>query len=555
MITLAQIRWELILGGLALFLFGISLMGDGLTNFAGTKIRDYIEKYTSKPWKAILVGIVLTAVIQSSSASTVIAISLVRAGLMRLDQAIGITMGANIGTTITAVLIGLNMDILAYYVLFIGIILLLVGAKKKTIHIAHIIIGFSLIFIGLDLMGTELGRLPQVKGFNDLMISMSNHPIIALVGGILITGIVQSSSAIVGITQKLFDVGAITLLPSIALVFGANIGTCITAIIASIGGSLAARRASFFHLLFNVIGSLIFMVFLVPYSQLIHQITIILNLNNMMEIAAAHFIFNLVATLLFAPFIQFFVKLMENLIPGKDASSMDMETIQFDESMIHTLPAAALASSKKTIIKMGELVLTSIKTSYEYLLTKNKDYQKQVHQLEEIINSLDTKLVSYLLKIAKTTLDETSSNEYAVNMQVTKNLERISDLAQNLVEYYELIFDAKEEFNEVEMKEINQVYELLLHNTTQALEIFTTNNISSYNTLSEDENYMDLLEYQFREAHFQRITLNKDQADVASSMYIDILGTIERMADHSYNIATTTINPIKFHYQSSIKLD
>lgn len=551
MITLAQIKWELILGGLALFLFGISLMGDGLTNFAGTKIRDYIEKYTSKPWKAILVGIILTSIIQSSSATTVIAISLVRAGLMRLDQAIGITMGANIGTTVTAVLIGLNMDVLAYYILFFGIVLLLAGAKKKTIHIAHIIIGFSLVFIGLDLMGAELGRLPLLNGFNALMISMANQPIIALIGGTIVTGVVQSSSAVVGITQKLYDVGAITLLPSIALVFGANIGTCVTAIIASIGGSLAARRASFFHLLFNVIGSIIFMVFLVPYSHLIHQITLYFSINSMMEIAVAHFVFNVVATVLFAPFIQLFVKLMETIIPGKDASSMDMETIQFDESMISALPAAALASAKKSISKMGELVLSSINSSFEYLTTKNRDYQKQVNQLEEIINSLDTKLVSYLLKIAKTTLDEESANEYAINMQVTKNLERISDLAQNLVEYYELIFDAKEELNEDEMREINQVYELLIHNTTQALEIFNTNNVSSYNTLSEDENYMDLLEYQFREAHFQRISVNKNQADVASSMYIDILGTIERMADHSYNIATTTINPIKFHYQTT----
>lgn len=549
-LTLSQIHWEFIVGGLALFLFGINLMGDGLTNFAGSKIRDYIDKYTSNPLLAILVGIILTAIIQSSSATTVIAISLVRSGLMRLDQAIGISMGANIGTTITAVLISFEVEYFSYFILLIGVIVMMVARRKKHTYLAHILIGFALLFVGLTMMGDELKQLQYIGGFNDLILQMSKQPIIGLIGGTIISGIVQSSSAIVGIIQKLYDSNAITLIASIALVFGANIGTCVTSIIASAGGSLAAKRASLFHLMFNVIGSIIFMIFLIPYTHLISYLVDLMNLNNLMAIAIAHFLFNFVCTLLFLPFIKYFERLMEILVPGKDATSMsDMSLEELDEQMITDFTAGALAVSKRSIIKVGELVVDSINASRQYLETKDKKYRNTVSQLEDIVNSLDTKITTYLLKIAKTNLSEELSVEYATNLQVLKNLERISDLSTNLIEFYEMIYENKESLSDTAQDELRQVYDLLSHNLSSALNIYETNNFSAYQTLTEDENYMDLLEHQFRDNYFQRITTDKNIADVASSVYVDILGTLERMADHSYNVATNTVNPVKVHAQ------
>lgn len=551
-LTLSQIHWEFIFGGLAIFLLGINLMGDGLTNFAGSKIRDYIDKYTSNPLLAILVGLILTAVLQSSSATTVIAISLVRSGLMRLDQAIGISMGANIGTTVTAVLISFEMEYLSYFILFIGVVFMMFTKSKKTSYIASIMIGFALIFVGLSMMGDALKQLQYLNGFNDLILSISRQPVIGLVGGAIITGVIQSSSAVVGIVQKLYDSNAMSLIAGIALVFGANIGTTVTTLIASVGGSLAAKRASLFHLMFNVIGSIVFMIFLVPYTRFIELVVSMFNLNNLMAIAAAHFFFNFVSTLMFFPFVKQFVKLMETIVPGKDSVSIDDVGLEeLDEAMIINFTAGALEVSKRSTTKVGELVVSSIEASQQYLLTKDKRYADTVIQLEEIINSLDTKITSYLLKIAKTNLSEQLSLEYAINLQVIKNLERISDLSINLVEYYELIYENKEELSDEAMDELRQVYDLLTHNLNTALEIYHTNNFSTYQTLTEDENYMDLLEHQFRENFFYRITLNKSVADVASSMYVDILGTLERMADHSYNIATNTVNPIKVHNRSA----
>lgn len=546
--SISSIQWEFIFGGLAIFLFGINLMGDGLTNFAGSKIRDYIDKYTSNPFKAILVGIVLTAVLQSSSATTVIAISLVRAGLMRLDQAIGISMGANIGTTITAVLISFQVEYFAYFIMLIGVIMTMAAKRKKHTYLAHILIGFSLIFIGLTMMGDALKQLQYLDGFNEIILSISSQPIIGLIGGTIITGIVQSSSAIVGITQKLYDTEAITLIVAISLVFGANIGTCVTSLIAAAGGSLAAKRSALFHLMFNAVGSIIFMIFLIPYTHLISALVDLFNLNNLMAIAMAHFLFNFISTLLFLPFVNLFVALMEKLLPGKEAHSLsDVAIEEFDESMITNFTAGALEVSKRSILKVGELVVSSIEASHLYIQTKDKKYKQTVVQLEDIVNALDTKITNYLLKIAKTNLSEELSIEYATNLQVIKNLERISDLSTNLVEFYEMIFEHKEDLTPTAKDELRQFYDLLVHNLNSALEIYQTNNFSSYQTLTEDENYIDLLEHQFRENFFQRITADENIADVAGSVYIDILGTLERMADHSYNVATNTVHPVKVH--------
>ena len=248
----SQINWHFIAGGLGLFLFGVKIMGDSLTKFAGTKIRDYIEKYTSNPIMAIIVGIIMTGVIQSSSAATVIAISLVRSGLMGLSQAIGIILGANIGTTVTSILIGFELDYYAYFILLVGVFLVLMASGKKTIYLGEIIIGFGLLFVGLNTMGDALKDLQSIPGFESLVVRMSSQPALAALAGAVITAVIQSSSAIVGIVQSLYNTDSITFVAALGLVFGANIGTTITAALAAVGGSLAARRTCLFHFLFNV---------------------------------------------------------------------------------------------------------------------------------------------------------------------------------------------------------------------------------------------------------------------------------------------------------------
>lgn len=546
-LTLLDIKWHFVIGGLGLFLFGISLMGDNLTNFAGTKIREYIEKYTDTPFKALLLGIVLTALLQSSSATTVITISLVGAGLMGLEQAIGIILGSNIGSTITAILIGFNLEYFAYYIILVGVVMMMLAGKKKLQYLSSIIIGFGLLFIGLSMMGGELKQLQYVAGFSNLIVKISQTPIIGVFFGAITTAIVQSSAAIIGVVQKLYQSDVLSLTAALSLVMSANIGTTITAILASLGGSVASKRTTLFHFLFNVSVAGVALLFLNPYILLVARVTELFNLNPMMSIAMAHFIFNIVGVLIYFPFVKKMPVLLNFAIKGEVTSYGDLSSINLDENMIVNFPIGALAQAKNGILQVGILARNVLSASEQFLITKDKKYFKEVNQLEEIINSLDTKLNTYLIKIAKQRLPEDAFSEYAINLQVEKNLERIADLAQNLAEYYEIIFDGNEDLSAEAKAEVLEMYQVLYKNLDNALIIYETSNKILYATLKADEIYLNQLESKFRRAHFNRLTHQDAVANHANSMFVDILSTMERIGDHAFNIASGTFDPIKTH--------
>lgn len=546
-ITLAEINWQLIAGGLALFLYGIKLMGDSLTNFAGTKIRSYIEKYTSSPISAIFVGILMTGIMQSSSATTVIAISLVRAGLMNLKQAIGITLGANIGTTVTAILIGFDLDYLAYFIILIGVLIYMLATKKKSTYAGEIIIGFGLLFIGLNMMGGALKNLKNIAGFESFVVEMSTTPVLGAIVGAIVTGIIQSSSAIVGIVQSLYQTDALTLKASLGLVFGANIGTTITALLASIGGTVSAKKTSLFHIIFNVGVSIVFLILITPYYHLLLFIAEKFELNKMMTIAVGHFMFNFLGMLIFLPFISKFGEVLDKLMPGKDELAIDYGKVEFDEQMIKNFPAGALKQARLAIESASTLALQTLQTSQQYLETGDRKYFEKVNQIEDIVNAQDTEIATYLLKISKENLSSDMILEYSVDLQVQKNFERISDLAQNLAEYYAMIFDAGENISEDAIEELRDVYDLISKIYINAVDVFKTNDISLYDTMKDDENKLNQLEYRLRESHFNRLTTRHVKATVETSLFVDIIGTLERIGDHAFNIARITFKPIKTH--------
>ena len=548
----SQIDWHFIAGGLGLFLFGVKLMGDSLTKFAGTKIRDYIEKYTSNPIMAVLVGIVMTGLIQSSSAATVIAISLVRSGLMGMNQAIAIILGANIGTTVTSILIGFQLDYLAYFILLIGVFLMLMATKKKTTYLGEIVVGFGLLFIGLNIMGDALKELQYIPGFSDMVVRLSRQPILAALIGAVVTGVIQSSSAIVGIVQTLYATQSITLVAALGLVFGANIGTTVTAALASVGGSLAARRTSLFHFLFNVSVSVFFLIIIGPYERFVHYVTDIFHMNDMMTIAFAHFTFNFVGMIIFLPIIPQCVLLLKKLMPGREDLTLELGKIQLDEAMVKTFPAGALSQAKAAILQVSDIVLESLQDSKEYLVTKDKKYFHEVNQLEDMINSLDTKIEGYLLKVSKQSLSEELADEYSVGLQVQKNFERIGDLVQNLVEYFEMIYDSGEELQKEAMEELTSIYELLIHMYINGVDVYKGGDHHLYEVMKEDENNLNYLEYELRASHFRRMTSQHEEATVTTSLYVDILGTLERIGDHIFNIARLTFDPIKTHGEKSL---
>lgn len=541
-VTFMDINWQAILGGLGLFLFGIKFMGDGLKSLAGDKLRDIIDKYTSKPWMGLLIGILVTVVIQSSSATTAITIGFVRAGLMRLDQTVGIIFGANIGTTITAFLVGLKVEKYSLFFIFIGAMMLLFSKRKKQGYIGEITLGFGMLFYGLMLMGDALKVLKDIQAFHDLTLAMSVHPWWAVGGGIVMTGVIQSSSAMIGIIQKIYEAGGMPFAAALPFVFGSNIGTTVTAALAAMGGSLASRRAAGIHTLFNVLMTIVAMLMLPIYITTINYLTSLWGLEPMMQIAVAHIIFNAVGTVLFYPFIKQMVWTVKKVIRGDEKERIDINTGDFDSGLAHDLPTAALGVAKRATLKMGEISTEVIETAKHYLNKENKVNLDSISQLEDIINNFDTKITDYLLLISKEKLNEDDIEQNSINLQIVKNLERIGDLTMNLGEFFDLVYDARESFSQQALDEVNNMFDLVIHMLNRSLKIYEHNDFSLLQSVKEDETYLDLLESKARNNHFIRMRSDECPTTIGGSVFVDILGTLERMGDHAENIARSVFN-------------
>jgi len=540
--TFSDLDWQSILGGFGMFLFGIKFMGDGLKSYAGDKLRDFIDRYTSKVYMGIIVGIVATVLVQSSSASTAIMIGFVRAGLMRLDQAVGVILGANIGTTVTAFLVGLKIERYAMYLVFFGSMLLLFSKRKKYAYIGEIVLGFGLLFYGLGSMGTALRLLKDIDSFQDLALAMAGNPILSVVGGAFMTALVQSSSVMIAIVQKIYESGGMVFDAVLPFLFGSNIGTTITATLASLGGSLAARRAAGVHILFNVVITVIAVIFISPYHDFIIFLSNRYNIEPMMQIALVHIIFNFLGTLLFYPFVKQLVWVVRKIVKGDESERVEVNTNEFDPNLAKTLPAAALNICKLATVKMGEIASECLHETREFLNQSGKFNLDSIRQLEDIINNLDTKITDYLLLISKQNLNEVDTENNSINLQIVKNLERIGDLSTNLGEFYDLVYESNETFSEAALEEINNMYEVTEHMLNRAMRVYAESDFSLSHSISEDESYIDLLEQKARQRHFDRMRSGECNTAVGSSVYIDILGTLERIADHSENIARSAFN-------------
>jgi len=541
------IDFSLVIGGFALFIYGVTTMSDGFKNLAGSKVRLYIEKYTSTTLMAIIVGALVTAILQSSTAVTVISISLVRGKFMKLEQAIGITIGANIGTTFTSILIGLNIEAYAYYIIFAGVLLFMLAKKESLIIWGRILLGFGLIFVGLDLMGSQLKLIAQLDNFETLMLWLSNNPWLALGGGAIVTAVAQSSTVVIGVVQKLFAVDGISAIASVAFIFGANIGTCLTAVLASIGGGSETKRAAWFHAVFNIIGSLIGMLFIVPFMQLISWSISFINGSSEMYIANAHFLFNLMTTIVIFPFVNQCVKLLQLLIHGKDEEVIQVVP-DFDETFITELPEQAVALMKDAVLKMSDVAKTTLHATETYLNTKDIKIKNDVLLQEEIINDYDTKISSYLIKMAQRASHSAElTNAYYSYLQVVKHLERIGDVSQNLFEFYEMAYNENEIFSEEALEDLNRMYAHIYTMIDDAMNIFKDKNSDKVNVLESLEERLDTLEYKARQAHFTRQRDGRCTTTVASSVYIDILSGLERIGDHTVSIAEVTLDLVEHH--------
>jgi len=527
------------IGGLGIFLFGIKYMGDGLQKSAGDKLRDILDKFTTNPFMGVLAGIFVTCLIQSSSGTTVIVVGLVSAGFMTLRQAIGVIMGANIGTTITAFIIGIKISDYALPIIALGAILLFFFKNKRIHNFGQIVFGFGALFLGLELMGDGMKPLRSLETFHDLTVNMSSSPILGVVIGTVFTVIVQSSSATIGILQGLFGEGLLDLKAAIPVLFGDNIGTTITAVLASIGASVAAKRAALTHVIFNIIGTIIFLIVLAPFTKFIGYLQTTLNLNPEMTIAFAHGSFNVTNTIIQFPFIAVLAFIVTKLIPGED-SLMEYKPKHLDPVFIEQSPAIALGQAREEVVRMGEFAVKGLEESNTYLNEKSQKYSDTAMQIEDAINNLDKKITDYLIKVSSRSLSAQESALHSVLVNTIRDIERIGDHFENVVELVDYQISNKVKLTEDAMEDLNEMFKLTIYTVNEAVQSLQKNDRTLAIDVVKQEEKIDTMERSLRKKHILRLNEGKCSGQ-AGIVFVDIISNLERIGDHAVNIAEAVL--------------
>ena len=534
-----SINWQEIafhfLGGLGLFLYSIKTMGDGLQQAAGDRLRYYIDKYTSNPFFGILVGIGMTALIQSSSGVTVITVGLVSAGLLTLRQAIGIVMGANIGTTVTSFIIGFKLGDYALPMLFLGAVCLFFTKNRTINNIGRIVFGVGGIFFALNLMSGAMEPLKDLQVFKDYMVELSKNPILGVLVGTGLTLLIQASSATIGILQNLYASNLIDLQGALPVLFGDNIGTTITAIIASLGANIAAKRVAAAHVAFNVIGTVICIIFLVPFTGLIQWFESFLNLAPEMTIAFAHGTFNITNTIIQFPFIGALAFMVTKLIPGED-EVVKYEPLYLDEQLIKQAPSIALGNAKKELLHLGNYAAKAFDLSYDYIINSNEKVAEKGHKTEEAINTIDEKLTRYLISLSGEALSQKESEVLTNILDSSRDLERIGDHAEALLNLNDYLQRKNVQFSEAALEELAEIYLKTSDFVKDALESVENNDLEKAQALIEQHKDIDKMERVLRKTHIKRLN-NGECSTQAGVNFIDIISHYTRVSDHAMNLA------------------
>lgn len=528
----------LLLGGLGLFVYGMNLMGEGLQKAAGDKLKKILEVLTTNRFLGVLVGTAVTMIIQSSSATTVMVVGFVNAGLMNLAQAAGVIMGANIGTTITAQLLAFKLTDIAPLILAIGAGMTMFSKKKKTKELGEIVLGFGILFVGMDLMSSSMKPLGESAYFRNLMVSLADHPVYSLLVGLGMTSIIQSSSAMTGIMIALAQSGQITFAAALPMLFGTNIGTCVTALLASIGTHKNARRAAIIHLLFNVMGTIIF----IPFMPLLAKyVPIISGVNNIpRQIANAHTIFNVTNTFIMIWFIPLLVKVVMKLIPGVDEEESLLTLEHLDKRLIET-PTVAVGQLVKEVVRMGRLAYENIDDAMNSFYKQDDKLIAKVQEKEDLINYLEREITSFMVTLSNSSISEHQSEIVTSLFHVVNDIERIGDHADNLTELAQYRYEKNLPFSEqaiTELKFMSDTVKSAIKDSIDALESF---DLEIAQRVIDTERKIDSIEKQLRNEHIER--LNKGICYPASgTIFLDLISNLERVGDHSNNIAEMVLN-------------
>ena len=532
-------------GGMAIFLYGIYIMGDALKGLAGNRLRTIIEKSTNKVWKGILVGFVLTAIIQSSSGLTAIVISLIAAGLMTLPQAIPVIMGANIGTTVTSILVGFDIGGISLIFVTIGVIIVFFLKQKKIHYMGLTILGFGLLFFGLDTMDLGLKEIVNNPSFTDIVKTLDN-PALGILAGVVLTAVVQSSSALIAIAQQIYATplasGAhrISLIATISIIIGSNIGTTVTALLSSLSSSRNAKRAALAHLLFNITGCIIFVILLYPFSNLMQMMEDNIpyfTKNPAHVIAVVHIIFNVMTTFVLCWFVRLLVKIVERIIPLTESEKLIKGVDKLEPSLIEQAPVLAIANAKKVTIDMFQIVLQMFDDTKKYINGNDNKLFNRINNLEDVTDNYDNKLHDYLVKVSSSTLSFVAIHEQAICFDTIRDLERIADHLLNLAEFMEERYSNNYIFQDETLNMLNHLLELLTAMINDAYVSFKNNDKKSARRVRATEPQIDELEKKYRKAEVSILTSGVTNILNADLHFVDILANLERIGDHCNNIA------------------
>ena len=534
------------IGGLGLFLYGMHIMADGLQKSAGDRVKSWMGFLTKNRFVAVLIGAAITAIIQSSSATTVMVVGFVNAGLLTLTQAVGVIMGANIGTTITAWIVSLSEwgsifspDFFAPLIVGIGAFFILFGEQEKKKKTGEIMTGFGILFIGLSFMSGAVKPYRDAEIFADVFRVLGKNPLLAVIAGAVVTAVIQSSSASVGILQTLSMNGVVNWQSAVFIMLGQNIGTCVTAIISSTGAGKNAKRASMIHLLFNLIGSIWFGIIMFLFFQSQREMAV--STISSVEISVFHTIFNIANTFIMFPFANGLVRITELMISedktGKVVEDDMVEKMKrkLDYRILNN-PALAIEAAVGEIVYMGILTRDNFKRAVAAVRDKDKEQIRQVFRIEENINQMVTILTAFLVEVDNLSLTEAQHLMIRNLFYTISDVERIGDHSENIAELANTKRKDKIEFSDKGEKDMERMYDITLHTFEAALEARELRSIEAARRASRAEEKVDKLEKDLRDKHIQRLSKGKCVPE-SGIIFLDILSNMERIADHADNIA------------------
>lgn len=531
----------LFLGGLGIFLYGIKMMGDGLQAAAGDRLREILNRMTSNPLLGVLAGIIVTGLIQSSSGTTVITIGLVSAGFMTLRQAIGVIMGANIGTTITAFLIGLDIGEYSLPILALGTFMIFfLGNRPKAINLGRVLFGFGALFYGLDLMSQGVKPLANLEAFTDMMLTMAHNPILGVAVGAIMTVIVQSSSATIAILQGFYANDLLELGAALPILLGDNLGTTITAVLAALVGSIAAKRAAMVHVMFNLIGAVVFIIIMPLFVRYVEFLQGALSLNPEMTIAFAHGSFNITNTLMQLPFIFAMAWLVTKIIPGKDFSE-EFQPNQLDPLLLKNSPGIALQGAQNEVKNLGNLTLSILDDAQNFSNTGDNKKYKEIKEKINVVDTLQDSIKKYLIDASKYDISSEDIERQATLLEITRILYKVSIQINDYTESYNKKFKEKVEISDEAQEGLQNLYEHVYKSfkkSIDSLDIYSPQELEEVIRLSQ-KSYK--IENKLRKQHVKRLNRGVCSTD-GGLLYVDLISNLERIGYNARNISETNLD-------------